>query len=333
MAGSNFHQLWDAAVTNNGKRSKLMYMVTGGTGFLGSYVVRDLLAEGHEVVCFQRSGITTVIKELVSKDLLKKVNIVRGSVADSLDLFTAIREYNVDTIIHLAYALYPESEIPQLSLRVNVIGTNNVFEAARLFKLKKVVWTSTMGIFGNIGQVSDDKVLSDEAVLPRPSRLYGATKVLNEFVAELYYQQFGVNSVCLRLGRTYGIGKVSGSVSEFTGLLEKVALGKPATILNGDGKSTYIYVDDAVKAIIKACTVQTSKRILNVGNGVYYNGWQVADVIRKIRPDARIEVKPGIGVYDLPKLDVAPSLKELGLIPRSLKEGIEEMMNSYRQQN
>ncbi len=311
----------------------MIYLVTGGTGFLGSYVVRKLLEDGHEVVCFQRSGLTPILQELVPEKLLNsKVKIVQGNVTEALELFEAIKKYRVESIVHVAYLLYPQSEIPGIAVQVNIVGTNNVFEAARLFDLKSVVWTSSMGLFGNYGQVSGDKVLTGKEVVYYPTRLYGVAKAFCESLGEQHRKLYGVNIIAMRLGRTYGIGKYRGSGSEFTDLLQKVALDQPATIPNGDGKWTHIYIEDCAKAIVKACDIKTTRAVLDISTGVYYNGWQVADIIRKIKPDAQIKVEPGTGVYDWPKLDVASSLKELGFTPRSLEEGMKQVMNYYRQQ-
>ena len=237
---------------------KLVYLVTGGTGFIGAYVVRNLLEAGEEVVCFQRSGITPLFQEVVSKEHLVKVKVVQGSVADTLDLFDTVCKYKVDSIIHLAYVLYPYSEVPPLALRINVIGSNNVFEAARLFGVRRVVWTSTFGVFGRLGQFYGDKVVFEKDVVYRPTRLYGATKALVEFLTNQYNEQFGVDIIGLRCARIYGIGKLSGGGMEFTQLLRQAALDQPVTIGGGDERWVYGHVEDVAQAILKACTVSST---------------------------------------------------------------------------
>ena len=311
----------------------MAYLVTGGTGFIGSYVVRDLLQMGEEVVCYQRSGITPLLRELVPQEHLSKVKIVQASVADTLDLFDAVRKHNVDTIVHLSYSLYPESEIAPISLRVNVIGTNNVFEAARLFGLKKVVWTSSSAVFGRVTEVSGDKVMTEENIVYQPTRMYGATKALCEFMAKMYYDQFGVNIIGFRLVRTYGVGKLKGSAAEFTELLQKVALNQPTVIRNGDDRWTYAGIEDVARAMIKACQIPTTKtRIFNL---MTYdcNGWELAEIFRKINPAAQIKVEPGVGVYSNPRLDVTALYNELGFAPLySFEEGIRRVLNHFRKQ-
>ena len=312
----------------------MAYLVTGGTGFIGSYVVRNLLQQGEQVVCYQRSPITPLLQELVPQELLCKAKIVQASVADALDVFDAVRKHNVDTIIHLAYTIYPQAEqIPPLSLRDSVIGTNNVFEAARLFGLKRVVWASTTAVFGRLGKMYGDKPVTEENVLYQPTRLYGATKALCEFVAKMYRDQFGVSVIGLRLARIYGVGKTKGSAAEFTQWLQGVAWNQPTVIANGDARWSCAYVEDCARAIIKACEVPTLKtNIFNFATDTY-DGWQLAQIFRKINPEAQIEVEPGTGVFDFPLLDVNPLHSELGFTRQySLEQGIKLCLNYFRKQ-
>ena len=95
----------------------MSYLVTGGTGFTGSYVVRDLLASGQDVICFQRSRSTPLFDELVPEINHDKVKIVSGSVADIAAISSVIKKYHVDSIIHLASMMYPQTEeLPALAL-------------------------------------------------------------------------------------------------------------------------------------------------------------------------------------------------------------------------
>ena len=313
------------------------YLVTGGTGFNGSYVVRDLLEAGHDVVCFQRSGTSPIFEELVSKEHLPKVEIVQGSVAEPLDIFDTIRKYNVDSIIHLAYLMFPASEIPPLSLRVNVMGTCHVFEAARLMGLRRVIWAGSMGVFGRLGQFYGDKVVSEKDVLYRPTRLYGASKALLEFLSTQYNEQFGVDIICFRFPRIYGIGQLrGGGALELAGLFKQAALDQPITIRGGDSRWAYCHVKDVGRVIVKACKASSTKtKIFDVNDGGRYNGWQLAEVIKKVNPKAKINVEPGFHeVFDQPAVDTTPCRNELDFIPEyPLEKGLRQVFNYYRQQN
>ena len=122
----------------------MAYLVIGGTGFIGSYVVRDLVNRGREVVCFQRSGVNPWFRNILGEDNVDKVKIIAGDVSNTLQVFNIIRQNNIEFIIHLSFALPPVSELqPAYALRVNCIGLNNLLEAVRLFGLKRLVWTSS----------------------------------------------------------------------------------------------------------------------------------------------------------------------------------------------
>ena len=205
-------------------------LVTGGTGFIGSYVVRDLLSQGKEVVCLQRSGVTPVSRFVIGEDNLDKVKVVQGDVSDTLQLFQVIQEHAVDLIVHVSYVMNDVSEIrPAYALRVNCIGMNNVLEAARLFGLRRVVWTSSGQVFGPISKYYQG-VMGDDDALYMPDTMYGATKVLGEFMSRLYFDKFGVDSICLRMGLTLGIGKSHGKGGVFTKFLRDMATDAPATM-------------------------------------------------------------------------------------------------------
>lgn len=311
------------------------YLITGGCGFIGSYIARDLLEEGANVIVYDLKIDQGIIEKIVSKEKLKNVIFVQGSVAETSDFFDTIKKYKVDSIIHLAYVLYPQSENnPSVSLQVNVIGTNNIFEAARYFGLRRVIWTSSVSVFGSLGEFYGDKVITEKEVMYRPTRLYGATKALLEFLAKLYHEKFGVDIIGFRLARIYGVGKLSGGGLEFTGLLEQAALDIPITIRDGDAKWTYAYVEDVARLIVKACQVSSTKtKLFSVGDGGIYNGWQLAEVIKRVNPKAQIKVEPGRGVYDFPIQDMTPLREELGFIPEyPLERGLREVFNYFRRQ-
>ena len=311
----------------------MAYLVTGGTGFIGAYVVRDLLSAGKEVVCFDVSDITPFMRELIPEKDLKKVKVVQGSIADTFLLFKIVREHNVDVMVHLAYALHPPSEEPMIALQANLLGTFNAFEAAWLFKLRRLVWTSSSSVFGKMRQSWGDEAIPDDTPYFQPTRLYGACKILNEFTAGLYLERFGVDSIGLRLGRIYGMGKLLGGGGAFTRFLRDAALNVPVTIQNGSAMWPYAYPEDVTTAIVKACEVPTTKtKVFNLSDGDEYNGWQLAEVIKKVNPNAKVTVEPGVDVYNTPKFDITGIKRELGWSPQyTLEKGLREVFNYFRQ--
>ena len=315
----------------------MAYLVTGGTGYIGSYVVRDLLKAGKEVVCLQRSGITPVFREVVGEDNVGKVKIIQGDVSNTLQLFDVIRRHGVNLIVHFGYAIPPASEQePANALRVNCIGMSNLLEAVRLFGLKRLVWTSSTFALGPVFRFHQKPIGDDDAIY-QPSTMYGATKALNEFMSRLYFDKFGVDSIAFRLPRTYGIGRWHGAGGVFTEFLRNAALNIPATIEDYDFTTAFLYVEDAAAIIVTACDVPTTKtRVFNAFEGDYTNR-QVVETILKINPDARITlVKPEAGVVKgcpYPKVDASGVRTELGWQPKHrLEAGIRKCLNYFRHQ-
>lgn len=311
----------------------MAYLVTGGTGYIGSYVVRDLLKEGKEVVCLQRSGLTPVYREIVGEGNLDKVRIIKGDVSNTLQLFEVIRRYCIDLIIHIGFSIPPTSEQqPAYALQVNCIGMNNLLEAARLFGLRRVIWTSSIQAFGRLGSFYKELVGEDDAIY-MPDSMYGATKALNEFMTKLYFEKFGVDSIGFRLPRTYGIGRYHGFIGVFTEIMRKGALNYPVTIEEPNYTTAYLYVEDAADLIVTACYAPTTKiRVFNVIEGNYTNR-QLVETIRKINPHTQVTLKEGkFEGFHPPRLDATGVQTELGWQPKySLEEGIRKVFNYFRQ--
>ncbi len=318
----------------------MAFLVTGGTGYIGSYVVRDILDQNKnldKVVCLQRSGITPVAREVVGDDRLKRVKVVQGDVSDAVQLFEVIKENHIDVAVHIAYLVPPTSENqPAYALRVNCGGMSNILEAARLFGLKKVVWTSSSNALGRVFEFYKEPIGDDDAIY-RPDIMYGATKGLNEFMARLYFQKFGVDSIGFRLPRTYGIGRWHGHAQVFMDFLRNAALNTPTSIDDYDLKKAYLYVEDASSIIARACVHSTTKtRVFNIAEGEYSNR-EVVQAIRRINPGARIKLnKPKPGVvegYVLPPVKTSGVRKELGWRAKySLEDGLKRTLNYFRQQ-
>ena len=314
----------------------MIYLVTAGSGFIGSYVVRDLVLQGHEVVCFQRSGITPLLQELIPPEKMKNVKIAQGNIKDFESLSNAIKQYDIKNIIHLAASMQPESEdnVPQ-AIQTTIVGTNNVLEAARTLKLNRVVWGGSNTCLGQLGKIVGSNILDDKIDAYAPPDFYAATKGLCDFMIKHYIKKYDLDIIALRLPRTYGPGKYSGGGIAFTEFIKNVALGNPVTITGADTSWGYLYVEDASSVLIKAAQVKsTVTKIFNPYDGRYHSGWELAEIIRDINPKVKVTIEPGMGKYDFPSLDLSPCSKELGFTARyPLKEGVRMFINHFRKQN
>lgn len=314
----------------------MAYLVTGGMGYIGSRVVRDLLNAGKEVVCLDPAGVTSEAREVIGEQNLGKVKLVKGDVSDAIQVFHIVKENGIDMIIHHAFAMgladYGKEMVGEqhlaYALRVNCMGMINMLEAAHLFNIKRVVWTSAVLALGErIGDFYKEPI-GDDAVFV-PDTMYGATKLLNEVMARIYFDRFRVDSIGFRIARTFGYSNLKIPFTEFN---RKVALNIPVTMTDPDYSNSYIYVEDCADAHVKACEVPTTKtRVFNLREGEYTNR-QLLETIRKVNPDAKVSLVQGKsdGVR-VPKLDTPGLRSELRWQAKhTLEEALREIYNYWR---
>lgn len=226
-------------------------LVTGGAGFIGSHLVRQLLALGHEVVVLD--NLSTGVRVHLPVD---------GFVFWELDDRTAEARERIiaghfDAIVHLAGQTMVDASIrdPHFDASENVMGTVNVLEAARLSGVKRVVFASTAAAYGDV----TEKMLPLREDLPlEPLSFYGLTKVMVERYLALYHALYGLDYVVLRFANVYGERQgdkgEGGVISIFA---KRVAKGDLLTIF-GDGGQTrdFIYAGDIANGIAHALTTE-----------------------------------------------------------------------------
>lgn len=236
-------------------------VVTGGCGFIGSHVVDALVARGDSVIVLDDLSSGTV------DNLNGQARLITGSILDTSVVDNAVRE--VDCVIHLAaWAQVPRSiEDPLGMHQVNAVGTLNVLEAVRRFKVPRLVYVSSSSVYGN-----QETHLLHEDMTPEPLSPYGLQKLVGEQYCTLYARLFGVTIASLRYFNVYGPRETSEGpytlvVARFR---QQRNAGKPLTIY-GDGLQTrsYTYVDDVVRATVSASVADlpiSSNTILNIGS-------------------------------------------------------------------
>lgn len=223
-------------------------LITGGYGFLGSWIVKDLAAGGHNIFLYDLRKDADRLEVILPRDVVEKTHFCEGNVTDYERLVRVIRENGIDHIIHLAGLQVPTCRAnPILGAQVNVIGTIAVFEAYRECKdqVKRVVYASSAAVFGPqsdypAGSIADDVRLS-------PSTHYGHFKICNEGNARVYYLDHGLTSIGLRPWTVYGVGRDVGMTSEPTRAMKCMALHKPYHISYG-GFQDLQFVGDVARA-------------------------------------------------------------------------------------
>jgi nucleoside-diphosphate-sugar epimerase len=226
------------------------FLVTGAHGFIGAWVVKQLVNQNAGVVIFDQSPDARRLRMIMDDESIAKATFITGDITDSESLLPIIERFGITQIIHLAGLQVPSCKAnPRLGASVNVIGTINVFEAARQAKdsVKRVVYASSAAVFGMIGE--DRPLVESDAA--DPATHYGAFKRCNEDNARVYYLDQGVNSIGLRPLTIYGVGRDFGLTSDPTKAMKATVVGRPFHMRFG-GRTDFQYVADTANIFISA---------------------------------------------------------------------------------
>ncbi len=312
-------------------------LVTGGLGAIGSYVVRDLVERGVTVVCYDSRSDTRLIA-----DVLARVNLVEGDLLDFPKLIRTAKDYGAEYIIHTAALMPPPvAANPPQGTAVNVTGTLNVLETARILGLKRVVFASTKGVYAPVvGEYAHPIYRPFDEDYPKdPPNLYDATKLFCEHLGSNYAQVHGVDFVALRFAMTYGPGKLThGAVAIPAMIVENAMRGLPTALAQGsDQRDDLVYNRDTGRALVLACYAQRLQhRVFHIGTGKGVTLCDLAAAVREIFPEAQIAIGPGLdylgiggGLYGV--FDISRARRELGYEPRySLQEGVRDFVETAR---
>jgi len=224
------------------------YFITGAQGCIGSWIVKTLIERGDDAIVFDRSDDSRRLSAIMSREDLARVRFISGDVTDRASVLSALRESEAQRVIHLAGLQVPSCKAdPVTGAQVNVIGTLNVFEAARETLAETVVYASSAAVYG----INDDDVALDESAHCEPSTHYGVFKLANEGNARIYFLDHGLSSVGLRPLTVYGVNRDTGLTSDPTKAMKSAVLGRTFHI-RFSGATDFQYVADTAAAFI-AC--------------------------------------------------------------------------------
>ena len=191
--------------------------VIGGTGFIGTRVIRLLAARGEEIVCMDiNPGAASF------EDLGKQVRVMRGDVTQFDDVMAATVSAKPDRIINLSYFLGSE-HAPHVAMKLNILGMDNCFEAARLAGVQRVVFASSLAVNGMQKHYGDRMITEDD--YRHGEVQYAMHKIFNEWQAQDYNEKYGMTITAVRPANVTGPDKVRGSV-DHVNIITQPAQGK-----------------------------------------------------------------------------------------------------------
>jgi nucleoside-diphosphate-sugar epimerase len=286
-------------------------LVTGAGGCIGSWALTLLCDAGVPVAAMDLTDDKRRPRLLMAESELSQVQWFTGDIADTPAVNNAVGKSGAKAIIHLAALQVPFCKAdPVAGAMVNVVGTINIFEAARKFGIKRVAYASSIAAHG----VFDPNTMAT---------LYGAYKFANEQTSRVYAQDWQIASVGLRPGVVYGIGRDQGMTSKTTVAILAAAAGKPYTI-PFRGPVSWLYAGEVASAFIKAVSRdRNSAEVFDI-NGVASTVEQSVELIKRISPESKIDIAGDALPFPMALSDqpVRAFLGDYGSI--SMEEGIRQ---------
>jgi nucleoside-diphosphate-sugar epimerase len=307
-----------------------MNILITGAGLIGAHTARQATKADNKVVLFDLSPNRDYIQKIVGKD---RADVVAADVRDLPALLSALERFNVDTLIHTAGLIGSRvQENSYTGATNNILGTINVLEAARLRRLRRVVYVSTFGAYDR-SKITDSVVRETHPI--GGHNLYAATKVCSEHLVHAYVGMYKLDTVIIRPGGVFGRGFYVGG-STVGRVMRDLALniirGQPFTIdAKTYGPNEYVYGKDVAQALWLACQAQNLKqRIYNAGTGIVTGPDELAQLVKELAPHVEARVT-GAADSDKSKyipMDISVSKAELGYAPKfTLKEALRDYMD------
>ena len=304
--------------------------ITGGAGFIGYFISKELLSKGHEVIIYD--AFINYVSPLEShyphylemrlKDLEGKANIIRGDIRHRGFLVKALKETKPEIVMHLA--AIPIASISNLfsedTTQINLNGTITVLESIRVVdSIKRFIYASSSFIYGNFQYDP-----ADEKHPANPIDLYGGTKLSGEILTQVFGKRFGIEYTIIRPSAVYGPTDCNRRVSQI--FVENALKNKPIILEDGGkGRVDFTYVEDVAHGFVLAAFSDKAKNeTFNITRGQARSAKEYAGVIKKYIPKLKTiikrsdEIRPERGALDISK---AKAL--LGYNPKcSIEEGI-----------
>jgi nucleoside-diphosphate-sugar epimerase len=300
-------------------------------GCIGAWVVRNLVLSGISTTIYDLGGNRARLHLIMDDDEMARIAYADGGDVTNLDMLKrAFAEHGITHVIHLAGLQVPMCRAnPPLGAQVNVTGTVNLFEAARSAGLKRVVYASSIAVYGPRDTYPPGLLPHDAKLDPRSH--YGVYKQANEGTARVYFAESGISSIGLRPYTVYGPGRDQGMTSAPTSAMQAAARGEGFHIPFG-GTSGYQHADDVARLFIQSARVPfEGAGVFNL-KGEITHMREVVALIERAAPEVAGRI-----TFDNTPLPFADGwddselVKLMGSVPnRPLAQGIAETVEHFR---
>ena len=255
-------------------------LVLGGSGFIGPRVMRRLLERGHEVHCMDITPDTPALA-----GLRDQIQLAHGDITLMDDVMEAMVSAQPDRVLNLAYAIGAGEDDPHPQVRINILGMDNCFEAARILGIRRVIYASSLAVYGPQRLHGDHAVVEDDARLG--TSLYGVSKTFNEHQADWYNRAFDMAITGVRPANVTGPDKLRGSMNHVRCQVLP-ARGKLARFRYRDTMTLPLHVEDIAEVFVRVTLAAETRYSIYNSGGESISMGALADIVQGFLPDAEI---------------------------------------------
>lgn len=301
-------------------------LVIGATGFIGPRLIRKLIARGESVV-----GMDLNPGAAAFGDVPIGAPVLRGDITQFEDVMRTVLEVKPDRLINLAYGLGAGEGNPHQVMRLDVLGMDNCFEAARLGGVKRVVYASSIAVSGQQSHFGERLVNEDDPL--HGTSQYAMHKIFNEFQARKYIRTYGMSITGVRPANVTGPDKVRGSVDHVQ-IMVDAARGRPVHLPKKGLMRLMIHVEDIAEVFTRVLLTDAPRHALYNSGGIPVSLGELADIVRGFLPDAQITFDDEGGREDSGNylVDWSRLAKEFGIEYPGLHTRVLEVLNDVRRQ-
>jgi nucleoside-diphosphate-sugar epimerase len=301
-------------------------LVIGATGFIGPRLIRKLVARGETVI-----GMDLNPGAAPFGDVPIAAPVLRGDVTQFEDVMRTVLDVKPERLINLAYGLGAGEGNPHQVMRLDILGMDNCFEAARLGGVRRVVYASSIAVSGQQSHFGERLVNEDDPTYGTSQ--YAMHKIFNEFQARKYIKNYGMSITGVRPANVTGPDKVRGS-TDHVQIMTEAARGRPVHLPHRGLMRLLIHVEDIAEVFARVLLCDAPRYALYNSGGIPASLGELADMVRGFLPDAQITFADEGGKEESGNylVDWGRLAKEFGIEYPGLGTRVLEVINDVRRQ-